>query len=247
MQKLKEKYEGCVFRTNCSGELIVLEYINTHEVLIKFLKTGREKYVAMSNIKRGAVLDRAVGVRSVIGFSDMPSKENINAYYLWSGMFKRCYSSNKLKLSPSYRGCEVAGDFLYFSKFLSWCEQQKGFGQNGFQLDKDILLKDNKLYSAETCCFVPKDLNVILTHRRKDKGLHPVGVHYNKRLNKYVAQISKFKEVIHLGCFSTSEEAFLAYKQAKEEYIKEVAELYKDQIESRVYDALIRYEVDIND
>lgn len=64
MHKLKEKYEGCIFQTNCSGELVVLEYINAHKVLIKFLKTGREKYVAMSNIKRGNVLDRAVCVRS---------------------------------------------------------------------------------------------------------------------------------------------------------------------------------------
>lgn len=246
MSKLKEKYEGRVFQTNCSGELVVLEYINAHKVLIKFLKTGREKHVTMSNIKRGAVSDREI-VRCLIGFSDIPIKENLNAYHLWNGMFKRCYSSNGLKLNPSYYDCEVVGDFLYFSKFLSWCEQQKGFGQEGFQLDKDILVKGNKNYSEDTCCFVPKDLNVILTHRRKDKGLYPVGVSYKPRINKYIAQISKFKKVIHLGCFDTPEEAFQAYKEAKEVYIKEVAEIYKDQIELRVYEALMKYEVDIND
>ncbi len=90
-------------------------------------------------------------------------------------------------------------------------------------------------------------MNVILTHRRKDKGLYPVGVYHNKRTNKYIAQISKFKKVTHLGCFVTPEEAFYAYKQAKESYIKEVAEIYKDQIDLRVYVALMDYEVDIND
>ena len=57
----------------------------------------------------------------------------------------------------------------------------------------------------------------------------------------------KFKENIHLGYFSKPDEAFNVYKQAKEDYIKEVAELYKDQIDIRVYEALMKYEVDIND
>ena len=74
-----------------------------------------------------------------------------------------------------------------------------------------------------------------------------MGVSYKPRINRYIAQISKFKKVIHLGCFDTPEEAFQAYKQAKEAYIKEVAELYKDQIDIRVYEALMKYEVDIND
>ena len=68
-----------------------------------------------------------------------------------------------------------------------------------------------------------------------------MGVSYKPRINRYIAQISKFKKVIHLGCFSTPEEAFLAYKQAKEAYIKEVAEIYKDEIEPRVYEALMNY------
>ena len=77
--------------------------------------------------------------------------------------------------------------------------------------------------------------------------MYPVGVSYKPRINRYIAQISKFKKVIHLGCFATPEQAFYAYKQAKEAYIKEVAELYKDQIDVRVYEALMKYEVDIND
>ena len=247
MQKLKDKYEGCTFQTNCSGEIIVLEYLNAHKVLIKFLKTGKEKYVAMSNIKRGSVFDKAPIFKNNVGVSDIPSRENIQAYYLWNGMLKRCYNTDKMERNPSYHDCEVVGDFIYFSKFLKWCEQQKGFGQKGFELDKDILVKGNKIYSEDTCCFVPKDLNVILTHRRKDKGLCPVGVYHNKRTNKYIAQISKFKKVTHLGCFDTPESAFQAYKEAKEAYIKEVAELYKDQIDIRVYEALMNYKVDIND
>ena len=51
----------------------------------------------------------------------------------------------------------------------------------------------------------------------------------------------------YLGLFNTELEAFYAYKQAKETYIKEVANKWKDQIDPRVYNALMKYEVEITD
>ena len=50
-----------------------------------------------------------------------------------------------------------------------------------------------------------------------------------------------------LGYYITAEEAFYAYKQAKEAHIKEVANKWKDQIDIRVYEALMKYEVEIMD
>ena len=147
----------------------------------------------------------------------------------------------------TYDDCTVSANFKHYPYFKEWYFKQIGHDQESWELDKDILVKGNKVYSEDTCCFVPKDLNNLLTHRKKDKGLYPVGVSYKPRINRYIAQIRKFKKVIHLGCFATPEQAFYAYKQAKEAYIKEVAELYKDQIDIRVYEALMKYEVDIND
>ena len=243
----KESYEGMVFTTNNFGDIEILEYVEYKKVLIKFVRTGNTKYASMRNIKKGAVCDNKLPTVYDVGFTDIPKRDNPRLHNLWNGMFVRCYNNQFHEKYPSYVHCEVIGDFRYFSKFVDWCKSQKSFDKKGFQLDKDILVKDNKLYSPDTCCFVPKDLNTLLTHRRKDKGLYPVGVSYKPRINRYIAQISKFKKVIHLGCFATPEEAFYAYKQAKEDYIKEVAELYKDQIDIRVYEALMKYEVDIND
>ena len=47
--------------------------------------------------------------------------------------------------------------------------------------------------------------------------------------------------------FDTEIEAFKAYKQAKESFIKEQAEKWKSQIDIRAYNALMNYEVSIND
>ena len=74
-----------------------------------------------------------------------------------------------------------------------------------------------------------------------------MGVSYKPRINRYIAQISKFKKVIHLGCFDTPEEAFQAYKTAKEQYIKEVANEWKKLISEKVYQDLINYQVEITD
>lgn len=243
----KEEYEGKVFPTNNFGNIEILEYTNSRKVLVRFVRTGNTKYVSMNNIRSGAVCDREAPNLYGVGFTDVPSRVDLRLYGIWNGMFSRCYNSKYHEIYVSYKDCEVIGDFKYLSKFVEWCKLQKGFNQEGFQLDKDILVKGNKFYSPETCCFVPKDLNTLLTHRRKDKGLYPVGVSYKPRINRYIAQISKFKEVIHLGCFATPEDAFYAYKEAKEGYIKEVAELYKNQIDPKVYEALLKYEVSVDD
>ena len=152
-----------------------------------------------------------------------------------------------MERNPSYHDCEVVGDFIYFSKFLKWCEQQKGFGQKGFELDKDILVKGNKVYAPETCCFVPKEINTMFTNSRRCRGAYPVGVYYKKRISKYVSRISNYGEVIHLGNFDTPEEAFQTYKLEKEKHIKEIANKWKDQIDPRVYDALMNWTIEITD
>jgi len=63
----------------------------------------------------------------------------------------------------------------------------------------------------------------------------------------YRAQIKSDGVVKCLGDFKTVEEAFLAYKKAKEAYVKSLANKWKDQIDPRVYNALMNYKVEITD
>ena len=116
---------------------------------------------------------------------------------------------------------------------------------------KDILIKGNKVYSPDTCVFVPSFINKLFTKNQNVRGELPVGVCFNKANKKYQANLSVFKDgkktKKHLGCFNTVNEAFEVYKQAKEEYIKEVADNYKDKIPVKLYEAMYSYEVDIDD
>lgn len=67
--------------------------------------------------------------------------------------------------------------------------------------------------------------------------------------SSYMAYLNKNGNRINLGTFYSVEEAFLAYKQAKESYIKDLATQYynDEKITKKVYDALMRYEVEITD
>ena len=51
----------------------------------------------------------------------------------------------------------------------------------------------------------------------------------------------------YLGAYDCPTKAFLVYKDAKEAFIKEVANKWKGKIDPRVYEALLNYQVEITD
>ena len=113
-------------------------------------------------------------------------------------------------------------------------------------LDKDILVKGNKIYSPNTCIFVPKKINSLFTKNDNSRGNLPIGVTLCRN-GKYRAQINRCGSKLNLGYYSSLEEAFLSYKIAKEKYIKEIAEYYKDIIPKKLYNSMLCYIVEITD
>lgn len=134
-------------------------------------------------------------------------------------------------------------EWKLFSEFRKWFDNHY---IEGWSLDKDILVKGNKVYGPKTCCFVPNEINTFFTKRQNDRGKFVIGV-VNKRNNKYISSISINGHIKHLGCFETEEEAFDAYKEAKEGQAKKLADKYKTQLDPRVYEALYNYNVAITD
>ena len=166
---------------------------------------------------------------------------------LWTCMLERCYGNRDS--APTYKGCSVSNDWLKCSKFFDDIRQFENYEMihNGWQLDKDILVKGNKVYSKDTCCIVPQAINTLFTKAPKKSNGLPVGVRQKFVGKKYTAQLKAANKRAHLGSFIKLEDAFQAYKEAKESYIKEVAEKWKDKIDLKVYNALISYEVEITD
>ena len=238
--------EGLVFNTNNSGVCVVVNYTNYDDVTVKFVETGYETKTRMGNLKLGKVKDYlhpSIYGKGILGEGFKQSESQSYCFQLWKNMLKRCYSEVSFKKSPSYEQCLTSETFNHYQQFKTWCNSQLGFDQEGWELDKDILVKGNKIYSEDTCCFVPKEINLLLVKHDKGRGDYLLGVDYHKNRKQFRARCSDK----HLGWFNTELEAFHAYKQAKEAYIKEVANKWKDQIDPKVYEALMKYEVEITD
>jgi len=162
-------------------------------------------------------------------------------YKQWAGMIHRCYD----KKEHNYLECSVCTEWLTYSNFKKWFDEHY---QVGYDLDKDILIKGNKVYSPETCCFVPQEINKALTKTNAKRGEHPIGVTEScNKYKKFRAQIELENKKVSLGYFHNVEDAFFAYKTAKEEYLKTLANKWKEHLDPRVYKALCNYQVDITD
>ncbi|MEG2707461.1 MAG: AP2 domain-containing protein [Erysipelotrichaceae bacterium] len=251
MEHVKYKV-GSVHSTNKYGDFIITKYVNASNVHIKFLNTGYEKVTLTSCILSGEIRDRYFpSVHGVGVVGEEPSRDNngnkLKEYLLWNHMIARCYGEiSKLK-SPSYQDCTVSDNFKHYPFFKDWCSKQIGFRNKGWQLDKDILVKGNKIYSEDTCAFVPQEINSLFIKCDRSRGDLPLGVNYHKATFKFVAQISCNKKKVHLGLYDTVEEAFLAYKKSKEAHVKSIAEKYKSVLDPRVYKAMMEYVVELGD
>jgi len=187
-----------------------------------------------------------------VGINDWAGKVNVDGkviweYKLWVNMLQRCFDEKLKQKCPTYQGVTCSKDWLSMTKFIEDVSQMKGFGLIGWALDKDIIQKGNKLYSKETCCFVPHEINTLLIKCDNSRGEYPVGVDFHKVSGKFRAQLNINGKQKNLGCFNTPEEAFQVYKRAKEAQIKVVAQKWQHLLDERVFQALLAYEVNIDD
>ena len=244
---------GKVCKSLNSGDFKIVKYNDKENVEIQFTNTGYETVARFGNIKSGNVKDKYLpsvyGV-GVIG-TKYPTRVNgalTKEYTLWVSVLQRCYSDIYQKKQPTYIDCEVSDNFKSYEYFYEWCNNQVGFSNQGWQLDKDLLVKGNKVYSEDSCVFLPQEINKVLTKSDKTRGKHPIGVSWHKRDKAFMAKVSKSKgKPEWLGYFNTELEAYNAYKIAKEAFIKEQANKFKSQIDPRAYNALMNYEVGIDD
>ena len=247
---------GKIFKTRNFGDFEILYYKNNNHVDIKFIDTGFTKTCKMKEVRTGSIKDPFIPNIFGQGFigdkypsrSKDSTRSSMKHYEMWSGMLERCYSKRFLNIRSTYVDCIVSDNFKSYTYFYEWCEKQVGFNNDRWCLDKDVLIKGNKLYSEDTCVFIPNEINVLFTKTNSLRGKYQIGVHFCKTKKKFVAQINRNKgQQDYLGQFDSAEYAFLAYKVAKEDFIKEVAENWKGVVDNRVYNALMNYEVEITD
>lgn len=168
------------------------------------------------------------------------------SYHLWKAMLIRCYDKEFQEKFPSYKGCTVCNDWLFYSNFEIWYEKNKPKTEARLELDKDILKQGNKVYCPEYCTFVPQAINSLLTNTSAGRGKYPVGVSFSKKSCSFRATCSKDGKKMWKEGFKTAGSAFEWYKAWKYDCIKETAGRYleKGLISEQVYDALLSYKIE---
>ena len=156
-------------------------------------------------------------------------------YRTWTNMIKRCYSVKTQNNQPTYIGCSVSKEWLTFSNFKAWMMTQDWEGK---QLDKDLLIEGNKVYSPETCVFVDPIVNSFTIDSGASRGEWLIGVYWHKGANKFKSNCSNpfTKKREFLGYFDCEQEAHEAWLKRKLELAHELAAI---QTDSRVAEALI--------
>lgn len=170
----------------------------------------------------------------------------IKSYQTWQDMLMRCYSKKYQEKHPTYTTCTVCEDWLKFSKFKEW------FDSNypdelvrelniEFQLDKDLLIENNKIYSPDTCVFLPKKVNVFIANKQRNNTSGYIGVSIHNSTGKWRVRVNDFytNKGKHLGLFTNIEDARDTYIKAREveaekckEYLGELG--YNEKIINKI-------------
>ena len=166
----------------------------------------------------------------------------IGSYYCWKEMLRRCYAKNTN--NPTYVDCSVDSNWHLFSNFIEFYDKEY---IPGYSLDKDLLVKGNRIYSKDTCCFVPDAINTLLIMKNKNSK-YGGGVYYDNSCGKYRAKCSCWinGRIVTIGGYTCPIEAHAEYCKFKENEVKTLALEYysRGEISEKIYRALLAWRVD---
>lgn len=240
---------GDIYTSSRCGDFEVLEYYDSKNIKIKFLRTGCCRLATSGNIRRGSVSDPFAKSYYGVGYiGEGPYQSSYKkvpdpAYNCWRQMLSRCYNvKNKDYARYGGRGVYVNDCWHNYQNFAEWFHMhyREDLSQT---LDKDILHRGNLEYGPSTSVLVPRRVNTLLINPKKGAGQYARGVF--KSGNNYMAAYRYNQKQVHIGNFKTMHLAFLAYKEHREFYIKKVAdeEYLRGTISKETRDALHAWEI----
>ena len=251
LENYKRKRLGEVNKMNCGATAIIIEYNKAKDIKVKILETNEIINTTYDTFITGRIKPKFYPTVYGIGYLGN-SEIDKESYNCWQRMVCRCYSEEFKNNNTTYKDCKVCDEWLCYANFKEWYDiNYYEIDSENIHLDKDILIKGNKIYSPNTCIFAPENINKIVELRGNDRGELLIGVYKCKKNTKHPYQsFIKYKDNkthTFLRSFKTVEEAFLVYKEAKEKEIKRIADEYKDKIPQKLYKALYNWEISIND
>ena len=163
-----------IFKTNEGYMVKVVDYKDTMNVVVQFLdEYDYVTTVTWQNLSKGRVgnpfhRNKYGGYMGLLSNGEKPltkiNGEPCREYTIWKNMMKRCYS--KTKQYPTYKNVSVCEEWKCYATFVETLPFVENYdlwlNDNNYCLDKD--LKQNgvefKVYSVETCIFIPNKVNV---------------------------------------------------------------------------------------
>ena len=249
--EMKYNNQGCLMK--------IIQYNTSKDIIVEFHdKYGAKIHTEYINFKKGNVRNPYYPKICGVGISGnqkpiIQNGKNAKEYEAWVNIIKRCYNKKVKNKYPAYNNATCCDEWLLYENFYEWLHGQPNFDKwlcgHQWSVDKDILIKGNKLYSPNTCCLVPSNVNAIFIKCDSCRGDLPIGVIEGKNSFKARCNNQLLNKIVYLGSYSTTKQAFKAYKTYKEKHIKEVAKIEYDKgnITKRCYDAMMNYEVEITD
>lgn len=234
---------------NFGSNMFILEYRNANDIIVKFENgyTIQTKYRVFRLGQISNPYDKTICGVGYLGegkYKVTIGGKKTKEYEMWNNILRLCYNEKTKEKQPTYKDCTICDEWLNFQNFAQWYNDNyyEIEGQE-IQIDKDILIKGNKLYSPGTCVFVSRRINMLFTKNDARRGNLPIGVSYNTIYKKYSATCKN----LSLKYYDTPEKAFEVYKNFKEKVILKIANEDKSKIPKKLYNAMINYKVEIAD
>ena len=250
---------GEVIKNKQGCYMKIIKYNNSHDVIVEFQDRYKlKKHAKYSDFIKGNIKNPYYPIVCGVGmignkYPVSNNCKNTKEYQAWTSMLHRCYDKKFKKRYPTYEDAYCCEEWFLYDNFYEWLHGQENFDKwlNGsrWAIDKDIIVKRNKIYSPETCCLVPDNVNCLFTKHDSSRGDFPVGV--CKKEDKFIAHCNDpfYCKQKYLGLYDTYIKAFLVYKNFKENIIKRVAnnEYEIGNITKECYESMMKYVVEIDD
>ncbi len=252
-----------LYETNYNNQGCLMKIIECEDnvnIVVEFQDKYKAKvHTQYFNFKKGLVKNPYYP--SVYGIGIIGTKypvsincKKIKEYNIWQSMLQRCFSTSYKEKRIAYQDTICCEEWLNYESFFEWLHNQSNFDKwyegKRWAVDKDILIKGNKIYSPETCCLIPQNVNCLFLKREAERGKYPIGVRYRDNEGFIAVCRNPFLDkAVEIGCYSTPEAAFQAYKTYKENIIRQVAktEFENENITKNCYEAMMNYKVEITD
>lgn len=225
---------GDVF-TNKDNETYKVIQIDSYKKVYVEFKDGTVLQVTSLHAAAGVRNYNSKTVFNVgyTGYGEYSKTTHEKLYSKWASMICRGYSEKYKAKKPTYKDVSVCSDWHNFQNFAKWAVNRDDYLEE-WEIDKDILIASNRIYSPESCCFVPRIINcAIRSSALKDKTKIPFRISGGQKQYKvFITLDNSVKKALY---FKDIEQAHSAVVEFKTKRVKELAEQFKQQLNSEVY------------